>query len=1403
MRLPQLFLFCVLVIWFPVQYHAQVQDDFSDGDFTLNPTWTGEDSLFLVNGQQALQTDGRAQNDVIYLSTPNQRVAQTEWRIRVRYPFAPSNSNNVRIYLVSDTDSLEGPVNGYYLQLGESGNSDGIDLYRQTGTQDSLLIDGPDSTIRTRIDILVQVIRDGQGNWTVSADFGSGMFELQGTSIDTRHTTSRHLGVWVRHSSTRGASFFFDDVYAGSIIRDTLPPELIQTEVVSSTELRVSFDERLATAPAETPTNYQLAPGNLSPSTAQLDAADSTKVLLTFANPLVNNTQYILSINQLADRNGNVLPTTVTDTFFYFLPDVPAPGEVIIHEIFPDPTPTVGLPDAEYIELRNISTKTFDLEDWTLSNGTTVGRFPPYILGPDEYVIVADRSDTAALSAFGPVTALSSWTSLVNSGDNLGLRSLAGVLLDTVDYDISWYRDPAKDDGGFALELIETGNTGCPVAESWIASIDPSGGTPGGPNSVINLMDTLAPQVESVELLPNDSLRVCFSETPDTASAAVLSNYSVDNGLGNPQGIRQEGNCVLLGFSDPIIAGQLYTVEVTNIEDCRGNVSATPFQGSFLRGAIPQPGEVVINEIFADPSPPVGLPEAEFLELHNPTTKFFNLNTWNIDNGTTVGTLPNVILAPGDYVILCSSGDSVDFAAFGRVILPSSWPSLVNGGDELVLRDRQNIPIDEVAYELSWYRDEVKDDGGFSLERINPNAIICPDFTNWSATEDLVGGTPGRENSIFSIDPDTTAPSLVSVEAIAPDTLRICFSQSMDIAALENAANYSVTQGIDNPILAEGDRPNYECVWLYFDQPRVPGTAYELTISNLLNCKGIPLTPQTVALLEGEAGAPFDLVINEFMADPEPAVGLPEAEFVELYNRSSKLIQLENYTFQDGSNSAAFPAYVISPNEYVILCRETDTALFSSFGNVLGIDLPGLNNTGERLELRNAAGDLIDYVAYTDDWYANEDKAEGGWTLERVDPNFVDCNQPANWRAAENIVGGTPGAENSIRSTFEDTMPPEVIGLAINGPQSIEIRLSEQMDLATLTDTNRYQLLLTPGRPSLAFAVEPEREVVELLFEELLEENTLYTLSIEGVEDCAGNPLTQELAIGIPQNPAPGDVLINEILFNPFTGGSDFVEIYNASDKVLDLEDLNIGEIFPDTDSIFNDDPVAARSVLFLPGELICLTRDVEFQQAVYLPPSFAKFQEMEAFPSYDDGEGECVIFSDSGVVLDQFFYLDDYHYPTLVDDDGVSLERISFNVPTQNTDNWHSAAGTVGFATPGYPNSQAQEIDPGDTEVSLDPVTFSPDDDGQDDVLAINYDFDFTGANARISIHDAQGRLIKVLQQNQLLGTEAGTFFWDGRDGKNTKADIGMYVVLFEVTRQDTGEREVYRRVCVLAGRL
>lgn len=111
---------------------------------------------------------------------------------------------------------------------------------------------------------------------------------------------------------------------------------------------------------------------------------------------------------------------------------------------------------------------------------------------------------------------------------------------------------------------------------------------------------------------------------------------------------------------------------------------------------------------------------------------------------------------------------------------------------------------------------------------------------------------------------------------------------------------------------------------------------------------------------------PGDLLINEFLADPVPSVGIPEFEFIEIWNTSDQYFDLKNYKILDGtSESSGFSPIVIEPNEYLILCNVSDTTAFITYGKTLGIrSLPTINNTADVLRLVNSQGEILHEVIF-------------------------------------------------------------------------------------------------------------------------------------------------------------------------------------------------------------------------------------------------------------------------------------------------------------------------------------------------------------------------------------------------------------------------------------------------------
>ena len=192
--------------------------------------------------------------------------------------------------------------------------------------------------------------------------------------------------------------------------------------------------------------------------------------------------------------------------------------------------------------------------------------------------------------------------------------------------------------------------------------------------------------------------------------------------------------------------------------------------------------------------------------------------------------------------------------------------------------------------------------------------------------------------------------------------------------------------------------------------------------------------------------------------------------------------------------------------------------------------------------------------------------------------------------------------------------------------------------------------------------------------------------------------------------------------------------------------------------------------------------------------------------PSWPDSDKEGIVALEyrAGVDvrrLDAVHYSQDWHFDLLDDEEGVSLERIDADGPSQDANNWHSAAATAGFATPADRNSADGEGVLPQGDVGVSPETFSPDQDGHDDILFVNYTVDQPGWTANVAVFDARGRRVRDLVRNQTLDRE-GFFTWDGTRDSGERARIGVYVVWFEAFALD-GSVQRFKERCVLAGEL
>jgi hypothetical protein len=275
-------------------------------------------------------------------------------------------------------------------------------------------------------------------------------------------------------------------------------------------------------------------------------------------------------------------------------------------------------------------------------------------------------------------------------------------------------------------------------------------------------------------------------------------------------------------------------------------------------------------------------------------------------------------------------------------------------------------------------------------------------------------------------------------------------------------------------------------------------------------------------------------------------------------------------------------------------------------------------------------------------------------------------------------------------------------------------------------------------------------------------------------------------------------VVINELLFNPRVNAVRFVEILNRGTKFINLQGWQIRNLKPD--GSVDADILGTEPLVLGPGQLLAFSTSSSTIISQYPTSSDpANLVQLASFPAFPD-ESTALLFDSRGQEIDRFVYSKDLHLSLLSTQEGVSLERIRANGPSLGS-NFHSAAGAVGYATPGRPNSQAQDAPGGNQELTIEPEVFTPDDDGQQDFATLTYHLDQPGYAASVTVYDALGRLTRRLVRNETLPVN-GLLQWDGIDDKGHKAAVGYYVLLVELFRPSGGEKREFKKTVVLGAR-
>lgn len=526
----QLYLIFTLTAAFQLSLRldAQVIEDFVDGDYTNNPTWSGTVNAWTISNNQLRSNSTFSGSSPIHLSTASIQTSGL-WKAYFRYSsMVPTSGNHSEFWIMSDNSDLTQAQNGYFIRIGDTDKD--ICLYSQVGGVATKIIDGPNQLIAANSNSGYVRLTRTAGNqfalWAININNSQDSL-LMGTVMDEQVAFSTHLGILVKSTASNFGKHYFDDFIAsGPAFPDQIPPSLLSASLLSPTEIEFQFDEPLDQNFAENEANYNLNPA-LTILSATLSQQFPKNVKLELASSLSNGIPYTVSVLQAKDLAGNIR-TEGQSKLITYNPDAPY-RSIVINEMMVNPisNATTTAPQVEWIELHNPRTSTITLNGWKIgdASGLPPKQIPLTTIPAGGYQILSAAAN-AALFPTIPFTAMVIPT-LNNDKDSIVLSDSQGNPVDIVSYSDSWYRDPVKKAGGYSLEMIFP-KLLCTVSTNWVGANAPSGGSPGAQNSTyLPNLDLEGPTLVSISFSTPTFLNLKFSKGLDAQFCSSVSLYNI------------------------------------------------------------------------------------------------------------------------------------------------------------------------------------------------------------------------------------------------------------------------------------------------------------------------------------------------------------------------------------------------------------------------------------------------------------------------------------------------------------------------------------------------------------------------------------------------------------------------------------------------------------------------------------------------------------------------------------------------------------------------------------------------------------------------------------------------------------------------------------------------------------
>ena len=885
--------------------------------------------------------------------------------------------------------------------------------------------------------------------------------------------------------------------------------------------------------------------------------------------------------------------------------------------------------------------------------------------------------------------------------------------------------------------------------------------------------DTLAPVLKQVEVLNTRALRLLFSEP--------IKDCKLQWPLGfEPDSMWIQGHEVRIQFTPLLPCDTLLKVPLI-AHDISGNLLTQDWM-YFVH--LPLAEELLLSELMFDPDPPVLLPNKEYLEVYNNSKYEVDLNLLMIQDATSSLRLPNYALAPSAFVIICAQADTTLFKTYGAFVGVEKFIGLNNTGEWVLLQRIDSLPIHGINYAPDWHDNPLKINGGYSLEMRNAGEV-CMGKKNWGSSGAAAGGSPGQANIPWHIQAGNHYPIMLSVDALNDTSLLLQFSED-------------IYQPTPAAFEVNGQAPAqvfFDSVWaqqiiLTIHKPLQAKDTFWVTCTAVKNCLGnsaqqslskvyYPILPATWA----------EVLITEVYEDSRQKGSFPEAEFVELYNRSEHAVSLLGYRLCDAAACYLLPTYTLLPQQYVVLCKQEAVKDYAAMGAAVGLTAFPSLGLSDCLTLRDSSGYLMYSMCYESKDFEST-SLPYSCSIELVDTLHF-CHSKS-WQASIAPVGATPGKANSRYKQLADKESPFISRLYMPQAHTIELVFNKAIDSSKVFGSNQIKVKGAEGIERIHL-LHPNLEEWCIHYRPNSDSLSTYAIEIDSLWDCSGQvSLAQKsLDFQTPRKPLPGEVIVNEILFNPSATGCDFIELLNTSNATLNLQELYL--YAQDGFQRTQETRLNQRAHVLFPHEHLAICENKQALLTAH-PTTDATHIIENALPSLPDDGGILVMVNQENLSFDSIVYTDDMHVSFLNNKEEVSLEKINPFLDATGGTNFTSASEREGFATAGKQNSM-YAIQAFDEAFKLQEEWFSPNGDGLHDQAIFEWTNRHAQAVAYLQVYDHLGELVKDICAPCLVGSE-GIFYWNGDTLRGNKAAPGIYLVQWRVFTE--AGKQAQKRVCV-----